>query len=250
MSSNNDSTGAEIQRLRKEIEDFTHIVSHDLNAPIRHVLQFSLLLEQRLSSREILTQEEQQFLEIISGAATRARNMIDALLGLSRSTSSDLNIEPLALNELLERVRSALNSEHPEKEIFIDYSDFSQTVDADRASLEIALKAIIDNCVCFCSDDSPAKISINIAEHNGHVQLDILDNGPGIPKKLAERVFQCFYQIDPDPEDADHVGIGLTLARRIAHRHNGNLTMEAKKEGADTDQVWPRLSLPLKAKAI
>lgn len=82
---------------------------------MRHVMQFTLLLEQRLSDRKILQQEEQPFLEIISSTATRARNMINALLQLSRATTTKLNIEPIALDSLIEAITGELRSEYPPK---------------------------------------------------------------------------------------------------------------------------------------
>ena len=101
-------------------------------------MQFALLLEQRLSDRKILQQEEQPFLEIISSAATRARNMINALLQLPRATTTKLNIEPIALGSLIEAITGELRSEYPKKEITISRDTLSQTINADKNSLKMA----------------------------------------------------------------------------------------------------------------
>lgn len=240
MNNNNDLQ-AEILRLRKEIDDFTYIVSHDLNAPIRHVMQFSLLLEQRLSDRDVLQQEEQQFLDIISSASIRARNMIDALLQLSRTTTTPLNIEPIALDRLVKDISAELRSEYPDREITIDFEALTQTVNGDKGNLKTAIKAILDNSVRFCSDY--VKINIQIIEQENSIGLTFKDSGKGILMKLANQISQCFYQVERDPEDAEHLGIGLTIANRIALRHNGGLCLEPK---ADNDEYgWPRLNIAL-----
>lgn len=242
MNKNIDSQ-EEIRRLRKEIEDFTYIVSHDLNAPIRHVMQFSLLLEQRLSDRDALNQEEQQFLEIISSAATRVRNMIDALLQLSRTTTTKLNIETAHLDSIIQSITSELDAEYPEKEIIIDFDTPSLSVNGDKINVKTAIKAILDNSVRFCEDQQQVKISIQVAEHENSVDLIFRDSGKGILMKLANQVTQCFYQVERDPEDATHLGIGLTIANRIALRHNGSLDLAPNIDSPEYG--WPRLRLAL-----
>lgn len=242
MSKNIDSQ-AEIGRLRKEIEDFTYIVSHDLNAPIRHIMQFSMLLEQRLSDRDALNQEEQQFLEIISSAAMRVRNMIDALLQLSRTTTTKLNIETVDLDSLIQSITSELDAEYPEKEIIVDFDTPSLTLNGDKINLKTAIKAIIDNSVRFCEEQQQVKISIQVDKNENSVDLTFKDSGKGILMKLANQVTQCFYQVERDPEDATHLGVGLTIANRIALRHNGNLDLTPNTDNAEYG--WPRLSLAL-----
>ncbi len=179
-------------------------------------MQFTLLLEQRLSDRKILQQEEQPFLEIISSTATRARNMINALLQLSRATTTKLNIEPIALDSLIEAITGELRSEYPQKEIVINLDALSQTINTDESSLKIAIKAIIDNNVRFCSDHEQIKISIQTTELEDRIDLTFKDSGKGI---------------------------GLTTANRIALRHNGDLGLEPEADNAE--YRWLQLSLAL-----
>ncbi|NOX27727.1 MAG: HAMP domain-containing histidine kinase [Gammaproteobacteria bacterium] len=203
-------------------------------------MQFALLLEQRWSDRKVLQQEEQPFLEIISSAGTRARNMINALLQLSRATTTKLNIEPIALDSLIEAITGELRSEYPQKEITINLDALSQTINADKNSLKMAIKAILDNGVRFCSDHEQVKISIQITAHEDRIDLTFKDSGKGILLKLANQVTQCFYQVERDPEDLVHLDIGLTTANRIALRHNGGLSLEPETDNAEYG--WPRLS--------
>ena len=95
----------------------------------------------------------------------------------------------------------------------------------------------------FCSDQEQVKIAIQTTEHEDRVDLTFKDNGQGILIKLAHQVTQCFYQIERDPEDSVHLGVGLTTANRIALRHNGDLNLEP--EADNTEYGWPRLSLAL-----
>lgn len=95
----------------------------------------------------------------------------------------------------------------------------------------------------FCSDHEQIKISLQTTELEDRIDLTFKDSGKGILLNLANQVTQCFYQVERDPEDLAHLGIGLTTANRIALRHNGDLGLEPEADNAEYG--WLQLSLAL-----
>ncbi len=231
-----------IERLQKELEDFTYIVSHDLSAPIRHIEQFSMLLTQRLSAREMLNPEEQQFLDILANSAHRARAMVTAIHKLSRINTAELDIRPVVLSDFIEKIASELKRHDHNRELLLTIEDDLGEIDTDSRILHDVIHAVLDNVIRFSPADTKPEVRI-VGQTNEEKQLDIdfIDNGTGISSDLSEKVFQCFFQENRDKADIQHLGIGLTSARRGARRLNGDITVYSKDPNSPG---WPRLILP------
>ena len=230
------------QQLQQELVDFTYIVSHDLSAPIRHIEQFSMLLSQRLADRNVLNAEEQQFLDILKSSSHRARAMVAALHKLSRLNTAEMEWSSIDLPKLLGRIQTELSRNFRDQNFLMIFDDSVQEIEADKNSFHFAISAVIENAIRFASSDTPTEITIHSQPNGDNIEIDITDNGKGISSDLAERVFQCFFQENPDKNDLDHLGVGLTGARRAIRRHHGDITIEC----GSNDYGWPRIRLPIK----
>ena len=97
---------AELAAVRRELQDFTSAVSHDLRAPLRHIVSFAQLVEEDAGPQ--LSAEVQGFLATISGSAQHLGAMLDGLRELSRVGSLPLAPGPLALRVLVQEVFAEL----------------------------------------------------------------------------------------------------------------------------------------------
>uniref|UniRef100_UPI0006457C20 histidine kinase dimerization/phospho-acceptor domain-containing protein n=1 Tax=Delftia sp. ZNC0008 TaxID=1339242 RepID=UPI0006457C20 len=95
----------ELQALRAAQQEWLHAVSHDLRAPLRHVLSFGPLVDELLSQAAPSPQELQEargFLQTMDQSARRMGGMLDGLLALARAARTPMQWQPIALQELLE----------------------------------------------------------------------------------------------------------------------------------------------------
>ena len=111
----------------------------------------------------------------------------------------------------------------------------------DRVQLRQILQNLISNALKFHRDDVPPRIRISTeTSEQGRCVIAVADNGIGFDNKYAERIFGTFQRLHGRNE-YDGTGIGLSIARKIAWRHNGDITATATSgEGATF-----RLTLPL-----
>lgn len=124
---------AELAALRREMQDFTSAVSHDLRAPLRHIVSFAQLVEEDAGPQ--LPAEVQGFLATISGSAKHLGAMLDGLRELSRVGSLPLAPGPLALRVLVQEVFAELARSYAPRQLALDVDVPDAAVVVDAALL-------------------------------------------------------------------------------------------------------------------
>jgi len=94
--------------------------------------------------------------------------------------------------------------------------------------LRRALRNLLENARRYSQGD----ITVVVQRRDGHAQVSVLDQGPGVPPALRERIFEPFYRLPGASEGAGGVGLGLALVRSIAGRHNGSVRCQDRPDGA------------------
>jgi PAS domain S-box-containing protein len=222
---------AELETANKELEAFSYSVSHDLRAPLRHVIGFVELLQQ--DAAPSLSGKSLQQLTTISQSAKRMGELIDDLLAFSRVGRAELQKTDVNLDELLRdtlgdfqaetRVRSITWNIHP-----------LPPVRADRALLRMVLVNLISNAVKFTGARAEAKIEIGCAPNGtNETVIFIRDNGAGFDPQYADKLFGVFQRLHSQAE-FEGTGIGLANVQRIIHRHGGRVWAEGVVNGGAT----------------
>lgn len=212
---------AEVAALRREMQDFTYMVSHDLRAPLRHIVSFAQLVQEDAGPQ--LSSEVQGFLGTITDSAHSLTEMLDALLALSRMGTVALQPVPVSLQTLLQEIVVELTAAHPQRQIHWQIAHDLPTVHADPSLLREALKQILGNAVKFTAKKAVAEIEVR-ATHGG--ELEISDNGAGFNPAMQSKLMQPFQRLH-HPRDFAGLGMGLALARKSLERMGGGIRIEA-----------------------
>lgn len=97
---------------------------------------------------------------------------------------------------------------------------------AYETSFAQVLRNLIDNAITFSSPKDQLRLDLNII-HEGHAQIILSDQGPGIPPDNLETIFDRFYTKRPEGADfGEHSGLGLAISRQIVNAHNGTIRAE------------------------
>jgi PAS domain S-box-containing protein len=222
---------AQLQAANEELESFSYSVSHDLRAPLRHVMGFANLLEKEAGPS--LSEKGLSHLRTISQAAERMGDLIDDLLAFSRAgrvalLKTDVNLDELAREMMRDfqtdtRARNIAWQIHP-----------LGTVRADHNLLRQALANLISNAVKFTSHRARAKIEIGCGPGaNGESVIFVRDNGAGFDSKYASKLFGVFQRLHSSAE-FEGTGIGLANVQRIIRRHGGRAWAEGVVDGGAT----------------
>jgi PAS domain S-box-containing protein len=222
---------AQLLAANLELEAFSYSVSHDLRAPLRHILGFVELLQQEAVPP--LSRNSLEHLQTISQATKQMGDIIDDLLAFSRIGHAEMQKEPVALDPLVREVLGDFQAETRHRNIAWEVRPLP-TVRADRALLRLALVNLISNAIKFTSTRAQARIEIGCApRRGGQTVIFIRDNGVGFDPRYAGKLFGVFQRLH-NRDEFEGTGIGLANVQRIIHRHGGRTWAEGAVDGGAT----------------
>jgi signal transduction histidine kinase len=210
----------ELARSNSELEQFASVASHDLQEPLRKIRMYTERLPKRAG--DSLPEEAASDLTRIYGAAERMQRLIDDLLSFARVSSPRREFEPVDLTALAREVIGDLEARVRELGAEVEVGELP-VVAADRAQMGQLLQNLVSNALKFHNPEVRPVVRIR-SETNGHsCVIAVEDNGIGFDPKYADRIFSAFERLHARSE-YDGTGIGLSIARKIAWRHGGELS--------------------------
>jgi PAS domain S-box-containing protein len=213
----------QLEAANKEIEAFSYSVSHDLRAPLRHVMGFVDLL--RKDAGPSLSGNNLRYLTTISESAKRMGILIDDLLAFARAGQSEMHKTNFDLDVLVRETLGDFHAEIQERKISCEVQALP-VVWADRALLRQVLVNLISNAVKFTSKRADPRIEIGRGPAgDGENVTFIRDNGAGFDPKYTDKLFGVFQRLH-SLREFEGTGIGLANVQRIIHRHGGRTWAE------------------------
>lgn len=213
----------QLQRHNKDLQDFTHIASHDLQEPLRKIRAFG----ERLAHHEQFSERGKDFLERMNKSAERMQYMIRDLLTYSRiDRQPNLDLESVSLNECLQRVQETLSLQIEESEARITVGPLPR-LRSTPVHMHQLFQNLLSNALKFSRPNVPPEISVKCAlEGAMDFQIEIRDNGIGFDPTFSERIFQPFQRLHGRHEYAGS-GIGLAICRKIVDYYHGKIWVES-----------------------
>ncbi len=214
---------SQLQASNQELEAFAYSISHDLRAPLRHMVGYTELLQKGASPD--LDQKNRRYMMLILESAKRMGNLIDDLLAFSRIGRAEARKTLVSLEQL---VTEAVREAQPEtvgRNIAWALGTFPD-VYADRSMLRVALVNLVSNAVKFTRTRQRAAIEMGCADgKDDETVVFIRDNGVGFDMKYSHKLFGVFQRLH-QTEAFEGTGIGLATVQRIIHRHGGRVWAE------------------------
>jgi light-regulated signal transduction histidine kinase (bacteriophytochrome) len=235
------SRAAELESSNKELESFAYSVSHDLRAPLRHVVGFSELLQKHAAS--LLDDKSQRYIRTILDSAKKMGKLIDDLLSFSRIGRAETKKSLVNLQQLVKDVVSEIEQETRGREIAWKI-DALPVCYGDRSMLMLVLANLVSNAVKFTRMRTRAEIEIGCANgDNDDLEVFVRDNGAGFDMQYANKLFGVFQRLHR-ADEFEGTGIGLATVQRIIHRHGGKVRAEGGvDQGATFYFSLPRHSI-------
>jgi chemotaxis family two-component system sensor kinase Cph1 len=222
-------TNANLERSNKELEAFSYSVSHDLRAPLRHIVGYAEMLKENLNENQ--TAEISKHADTIIECSIFAGKLVDNLLSFSRMGRTDLRLAPVEMNELLREAIQESSLDATGREIEWKIASLP-TVQGDHTMLKTVWVNLISNALKYTRESKPTKIMISCHEHEKFYEFSVRDNGVGFDMRYLDKLFGVFQRLHRW-EDYEGTGIGLANVRRIVERHGGKAWAEgAVNQGA------------------
>ncbi|NMO16139.1 PAS domain-containing protein [Pyxidicoccus fallax] len=228
---------AALLEANNELESFSYSVSHDLRAPLRHIMGFANLLEARAGAS--LDATGRRHLKTISDAARQGGKLVDDLLEFSRMGRTEMKKSTVSLGELVAEAQRDLAPEAEGRKVQWRVGALP-TVRADSALLRLVLKNLLSNALKYSRTREEAVIEVWAQEGDGEVEVLVRDNGVGFEMQYVDKLFGVFQRLHR-AEQFEGTGIGLANVRRIIARHGGRTWAEgAVGQGATFHFTLPR----------
>jgi len=239
----------ELARSNDELQQFASIASHDLQEPLRKIRMFGDRLVKRVG--DDLSAETKDDVERIQGAALRMQRLIDDLLSFARVTSREREFEPTDLSTVTAEVVGDLEARIEELDADVRVGELP-VVHADKVQMRQLMQNLISNALKFHRPEERPVVRIESRMLDGvearfdgertpaaRCEITIRDNGIGFDDQYADRIFSAFERLH-SRADYEGTGIGLSIARKIAWRHGGDITATGKPgEGASFTVTLP-----------
>jgi signal transduction histidine kinase len=218
----------QIEARSAELERFTHVVSHDLKAPLVTVRGFLGYVERDARAGEVSRLESD--VGRIRAATDQMSRLLDDMLELSRTGRIDHPHEDIPFGDVVSEARTLTEGRLLARGVRVEVEEPLPVVRGDRRRLVELVQNLLDNAAKFMGDQSDPTIEVGArgCDEQGRHVLYVRDNGMGIPDEHRERIFGLFNRLSAD---TDGTGIGLTLVRRIVEVHGGTIHVESPGEG-------------------
>ena len=215
---------SELEFTNQELEAFTYSISHDLQAPVRAIDGFSRALADRCG--EQLSADGQRYVEFLKVSAGKMQDLIGALLTLSRTGRSPVQMMPVDPTVLVRDVLEVLQSELEGR--VVDFQiDPLPPFQGDPTLMKQVYHNLLANAVKFTSRCAQAKIHVGCHGTGPARVYFVRDNGVGFDPANADRLFGVFQRLHRE-EDFKGTGVGLAIVQRIIRRHRGWIWAEAQ----------------------
>jgi PAS domain S-box-containing protein len=214
-----------------QLEAFSYSVSHDLRAPLSHILDFVKSIQEDAGSS--LSEKNLGRLTTIFQSAKKMTKLIDDLLAFSHVGRAELQKQEVNLQELVKETLGDFQEDAKERTIVWKIHPLP-SVRADRALLRMVLVNLISNAVKFTGARAEAKIEIGcVPGSDNETIVFISDNGAGFNQEYAHKLFIVFQRLHVQDE-FEGTGIGLANVQRIIDRHGGRVWAEGVVDGGAT----------------
>ena len=212
-----------------ELKDSLSNISHQLKTPLTSIL---IILENLEDNPDMDNKVRLDFIRDIKREIININFLVQSLLKLSKletNTVHFLNKKILLKDIVLESVKNvSLIADVKNVKLIVDENETAYVYCDEKWQIE-AFSNIIKNCIEHSYTDGV--INIRIDENNLYTQVLIKDNGDGISKKDIKHIFDRFYKGENSSHDS--IGIGLSLAKTIIEKSNGNISVISDKNGTE-----------------
>jgi signal transduction histidine kinase len=216
-----------------ELDQFAHIVSHDIKAPLRGIDNVVTWIEE--DHWDELSPKVKEYMGLIKARVVRGEALIKGILSYSRAGQHSIAKEEVNLNQLLTDIKDGFTLPSG-FEILVPSN--LPIIETERVPLMQVFSNLMSNAIKY-NDKTKGEISVAFREHSDHLEFLIEDNGPGIAVQYHEKIFKIFQTLNGD--SYENTGVGLAIVKKILDDRKQKISIQSEPGiGATFSFTWPK----------
>jgi signal transduction histidine kinase len=224
---------AELQEASRLKSEFLQNVSHELRTPITFIKGYvDLMLDGVLGP---VTEQQRDKFGIVASRTDAVVHLIDDIFSLQRLEREGLDLAAVSLDQIAHvSVQSAEVAARQRGVALVeDFEPELRAVWGDRIRLSQIFDNLIENAIKF--SPKGGTITVRLCNGQGHVRVDVIDEGIGIPQDKQSRIFERFYQVDgSSTRQFGGTGLGLAIVQEIVEAHGGVISVASELGAGST----------------
>ncbi|MEM8927033.1 MAG: PAS domain S-box protein [Bacteroidota bacterium] len=209
----------ELEESNKGLQEYAHIVSHDLKSPLRSVTALATWLHD--DYKDVLDENGKYNLQMMMEKVEGMDKLIDGILKYSTVNSDTLDHTEVDVNEVVKEISEII---YIPDHVRINVTNTLPIIQADKVKIHQLFQNFLSNAVVNI-DKKVGLVEVASEENKTHWQFSVKDNGVGIPKEYHEKIFKIFQSIGNNERST---GIGLSIVKKIIDRYNGKVWLESE----------------------
>lgn len=215
----------DLTKSNQELNDFAHVVSHDLKSPLRSMNALVSWLQEDCAS--FSNDDIDTNFNLLLKKIDRMDLLINGILSYASVDKVEKKDKPIDLDIL---VKDLLDTIHVPENMDIRFKAKLPVVKADSFKMIQLFQNLLSNAIKY-SDKAQGKISINCVSRKQEWEFQIQDNGMGISEKYYDKIFKVFQVLEESEESS---GVGLSIVQKIVAFYNGKIWLESKLKKGTT----------------
>lgn len=213
----------ELKEANRELQQYAHITSHEIQEPLRMISSYLQLLEKRYKNK--LDKDADEYIQFAVNGAKRLHDMLIDLYNYALIESRGESFEDTDCNDVFKAVETNLKKEIDAADAYIT-CDHLPVVKADKNQLIKLFQNLISNAIKFHKPDEQPIIHVSATREENEWVFSIKDNGIGIDPKYHDQLFMVFKRLVS--KEYLGTGIGLASCKRIVERHKGRIWLDSE----------------------
>ncbi|MDA9343475.1 PAS domain S-box protein [Algibacter sp.] len=209
----------ELEKSNDELQEYAHIVSHDLKSPLRSI--DALISWIKEDNKDKLDEVSIENFKHIETTLEKMELLISDVLEYSSVGFSDQEKNLVNLDDV---VHGLIDMMYKPDHVKVEVLNKLPTLTGDKTKLQQVFQNLISNAINFIDKDQ-GFVKIKVEELPAHYQFSVQDNGMGIEEKYHDKIFKIFHAVN---KSKDSTGIGLSIVKKIVDLHDGKIWLESK----------------------
>ena len=215
-----------LERQNRELNDYAHMISHDLKSPLQSLDALTTWVKEDYSEK--LGDGGREIINLIRENVEKMDTLIEGILEYSTIGKVEKRLYKIDLNVLIEDLLFTIPNP---KDVQIIIPKNLPIISGDQHRLDLLFYHLIDNAIKFNNKDKDGYVKIDFKEKENLWQFSITDNGKGIENQFFEKIFIAFQKLENDYKST---GIGLSIVKKIIEAYQGNIWVSSEPDKETT----------------